>query len=158
MKIHIFTLSCSIILLYAGCARFDHVHSSEVAVYDQIANKSNARSLLIKLHVRAMEPYILAGEDTENLTLSSLALLKKLGDAGFANQIGLLTGEERSAIRLFIRPSDLGVNNKLPSGNYPRTVRVISSAEKKNDWPCVVADKVFSTTQSTPFDDPDKWP
>lgn len=146
-----------IVALTAGCSTNDYVHSDEVAAYDQFARSTSAHSLLKRLHARAMESYILAGEDVESLVLSSLALLKSLGDVEFAREIGLLTSDERSALRLFIRPEDLGIKPNLPHGNYPRTAGAISAAQKKTDWPSVIVDMKFAAQESIQFEDRDKW-
>ncbi len=132
-----------LVVLFGGCSQVpnDEVHSKEVADYDQWVKNQNPQAMLKKLHARAMELYVLGGEDIEELAQSTLALLKRLGDAEFAKEIGLLSSDERSAVRLFILPEDLGIKPDRPQGNYPLSAKAISSAVKKTDWPSLVVDK-----------------
>ncbi len=116
---------------------------AEISEYRTYVRAHEPTELLKKLKARAEEPYVLAGEDVESLTLETLCLLQELGDAKFTAELEKLSPKELSALRLFLSPNLLGVNPRHPdSTHYPKTVRKIRSSAPDDSWPALKIEEV----------------
>lgn len=116
---------------------------AEISEYRPYVRSHEPGQILKKLKARAEEPYVLAGEDVESLTLETLCLLRELGDARFTGELEKLEPREVSTLRLFLSPGLLGVNSKHPdSAHYPKTVRKIRSSAPDDSWPALKIEAV----------------
>lgn len=104
-------------------------------MYDEFVMReygSNPKILFKKLIDRAMEPYILGGEDVENLVAKLFNLIKNYGDRKFYELISTSTDEEQSAIKIFLH----GSMHKFGE-NFPKTKSYIDNIPYSQDWPCI---------------------
>lgn len=132
-----FILSTAAILIGVGCStQKSLINSPEVAVYDKYVLDKMPQDILGQLEARANEPQILAGEDVECLTLTSLSLFKHLGDSESSSILSQAGQRQLSALRLFVHPEYLG-------NSYPKTKGIIECAKAGDDWAAVQAEKDY---------------